>query len=47
MVVRLKSDSVSQHAADLGRMGGKATLKKYGKNHFSEIGKRGVKSKKK
>lgn len=26
-------------ASELGRKGGKATLKKYGKSHFSKIGR--------
>lgn len=29
-------------AQSLGKLGGKATTKKYGKKHFSEAGKKGM-----
>lgn len=33
---------ISEAAAAMGRKGGKAKLKKYGKKHYSEMGKKGM-----
>lgn len=33
---------VAKAAQQLGSLGGKATVKKYGKKHFSEAGKKGM-----
>jgi hypothetical protein len=43
----LKSDRAANHAADLGKLGGNATLEKYGKEHFKKLSKKGVKARKK
>ncbi len=34
---------VNKSAVELGSLGGKSTSKKYGKKHFSEAGKKGMK----
>jgi len=34
----------SEAAQKLGKLGGEATAKKYGKKHFSEAGKKGMKA---
>lgn len=35
-----KKEDISKAASEFGRLGGKATLKKHGKKHFSQIGKK-------
>lgn len=37
--------AVKKHYKNIGSKGGKSTLKKYGKDHYSEIGKLGKRSK--
>ena len=32
---------MNKNAQELGKLGGKATAKKYGKEHFSKAGKKG------
>lgn len=34
---------MNKNAQELGKLGGKATAKKYGKDHFSQAGKKGMK----
>lgn len=38
---------VSEIAKELGKRGGEATVKKYGKEHFSEMGKKSQRGKSK
>lgn len=37
-----RKEQLKSMAKDLGRLGGFATSKKYGKKHFSEAGKKGM-----
>lgn len=37
----MSNGEINSAAAALGRLGGQATVKKYGKERFSEIGKKG------
>lgn len=39
-----KRTSASKAASAFGRLGGRATVKKYGREHMSEIGEEGAKS---
>lgn len=39
-----KTKSKSSAAVELGRLGGKANVKKHGKKHMSEMGKKGMKA---
>jgi hypothetical protein len=38
-----QSSDISELAKKLGSLGGNKTKKKYGKKHFSDIGKKGMK----
>jgi len=38
----MKSKAKNQAAASLGKLGGEAVKRKYGINHFSELGKKGM-----
>lgn len=41
-----RREMIREHMRQLGARGGKATLKKHGKGHFSKISKKGVRAKK-
>lgn len=39
-------DEIKKYTSEIGRRGGLATKKRYGKDHYKEIGKKGGKAKK-